>query len=102
MAHADRPIPHDQSSFTLFVILGRVDAAILLLALGAFAAAAISEAGTALHRGLVALAFALAAIGVVLNGIRRANSIRRHRAAIARSKPHLEEFDRLDAAGEDR
>lgn len=101
MAHVDRPDPNERSSFEPFVILGRVDTAILLLALGAFAAADFSEAGTALRGALVALALAAVAIGVALNGIRRANSIRRHRSAIARSKARLEEFDRLDAADDD-
>lgn len=102
MAHVDRPDPIERSSFEPFVILGRVDTAILLVALGAIAMADFSEAGSILRGGLVALALAAVAVGIAVNGVRRANAIRRHRAAIARSQARLEEFDRLDAADDNR
>lgn len=102
MAHVDRPDPNERTSFEPFVVLGRVDTALLLFALGAIMAVVSTGAGSGLREGLLALAVAVVAIGVAVNGIRRAVAIRRHRAAIARSRALLDEFDRLEAEDDGR
>jgi hypothetical protein len=96
MTHVEGPDHNKRSIFDSFIVLGRVDATVLLIALGAFALADFSQVGSALRAGLIVLALATVAVGVAVNGIRRANLMRRHQRAIDRSQAHIAEMDEID------
>lgn len=96
MVHAHRPDHNTRDTFDSFMVLGRVDAILLLLALGAFTLADFSQAGSGVRLGLIGIALALVVVGVAVNGIRRAILMRRHQRAIDRSRAHIAEIAWLD------
>ncbi|WP_375263973.1 hypothetical protein [Palleronia sp.] len=96
MTRVGGPDQDNRSIFDAFIVLGRVDATVLLIALGAFALADFSQVGSALRAGLIVLALAIVAVGVAVNGVRRANLMRRHRRAIDRIQAHIAEMDEID------
>lgn len=84
----------EKSLLAQFIVLGRLDAAVLAFA---FAIVLLADFLPSAAGNLLIFSLAVVALGTVINGIRRAYYIRRLRTTLSQASDQIAEFGRIDA-----